>query len=474
MKRIRVEPTFESWRDAARSLILERVPPEDVRWDDGLGSPLLEGLLETHELAPASARLSLPKAFVTTATRVAVHRNDRRWDTLYRVAYRLTYESRELLSWMTDPDVQRLSALDRDVRRDLHKMHAFVRFKEIDGHFIAWYNPDHRILDLATPFFVERFRTMRWSILTPDGTAHWDGSALETGPGVDRSAAPGDDQLEALWRTYYASMFNPARTNLRKMRADMPTRFWRDLPELRELPRLLTDANTRVDSMLDTQRAARSAAAYVPPARDLAALASAASACEGCDLFVDATQTVFGEGPRDARVVLVGEQPGDQEDHAGRPFVGPAGQVLDRALEEAGLPRSALYLTNSVKHFAHTERGKQRIHRTPKNVEVAACRPWLEAELETIQPRLVVALGATAARSLLGGRFLVTRDHGRFFPTRDGRSVLATIHPSSVLRADSPRQNALFATLVSDLRVVAARLQEDAGDEREYERAGPV
>jgi uracil-DNA glycosylase len=349
---------------------------------------------------------------------------------------------------------------DQDVRRDLHKMHAFVRFKDVGDRFVAWYRPDHRIVALAAPFFVERFHTMRWSILTPDLSTHWDGESLTFSAGVPRSAAPTEDQLESLWRTYYASMYNPARTNLKKMRADMPTRFWRDLPELRELPRLLSDADHRVGTMFERQRSAPSAAPFVPQKANFETLRNAASRCEGCDLFEPATQTVFGEGPTDAAVVLVGEQPGDQEDRGGRPFIGPAGQILDRALADAGLDRNRLYLTNSVKHFAYTERGRQRIHRTPRALEVAACRPWLDAELLAIAPRLVVCLGATAARALLGGRFQVTRDHGQLLQTRDGREVLATIHPSAVLRADAARRDEYYAMLVTDLALVANRLRE--------------
>jgi probable DNA metabolism protein len=463
VKRVRIEPTFESWREAARPLLSEHVSPAQIYWDDGLRPPLLDGLLSDSTQDGSTTRLSLPKAFVTLAPRVAAHRDHDRWDVLYRVAFRILHENRSLLDLASDPDVHRLHALDQDVRRDLHKMHAFVRFKEIDGRFLAWYNPDHHILPLATPFFVERFHTMRWSILTPEGSAHWDGSALTHGPGVDRSAGPSDDDLESLWRTYYGAMFNPARTNLKKMRADMPTRFWRDLPELRDLPRLLVHADDRVGSMLEAQRVAPSAAPFVPAVRDLDALREASRGCEGCELYAPATQTVFGEGAADATVVLVGEQPGDHEDLAGRPFVGPAGEVLDRALEAAGVDRGALYVTNAVKHFAYTERGKQRIHRTPKSVEVAACRPWLDAELATLQPRLIVALGATAARALLGARVQVLRDHGRFFQTRDGRAVLPTIHPSAVLRADASRQQELYAMLVSDLSVVTTHLDDARG-----------
>jgi DNA polymerase len=198
------------------------------------------------------------------------------------------------------------------------------------------------------------------------------------------------------------------------------------------------------------------AASFVPAGADLATLAAAAKRCQGCALYRDATQTVFGRGPADARIVLVGEQPGDQEDLRDAPFVGPAGEVLDRALAEAGLERDALYVTNAVKHFKFVMRGKRRIHQTPRLPEIVACRPWVEAELARIQPETVVCLGATAARALLGGDFRLMRDRGRVSRTRWAPRTLATLHPSAVLRGeDDAAQERLYRMLVDDLRLVA-------------------
>jgi DNA polymerase len=177
-------------------------------------------------------------------------------------------------------------------------------------------------------------------------------------------------------------------------------------------------------------------------------------------LYRHATQAVFGEGPASARVVLIGEQPGDQEDLAGKPFVGPAGEVLNQAIAEAGLDRSQLYVTNAVKHFAFEERGKRRIHRTPRLSEVTACRGWVEAELDAVQPDVVVCLGATAAKALLGTQFRITTQRGQFLPTRWSQRTIATFHPSAVLRAESPEHKAeVYAALVSDLKMVAEALR---------------
>jgi uracil-DNA glycosylase len=199
-----------------------------------------------------------------------------------------------------------------------------------------------------------------------------------------------------------------------------------------------------------------SAAEYLPEKRDLTALREAALGCRACPLWRTGTQTVFGEGSRQADVMLVGEQPGDKEDLEGRPFVGPAGRLLDEALEEARIDRGRAYVTNVVKHFKWQARGKRRIHAKPAWAEIAACRPWLDAELEAVKPDVLVCLGATAAQALLGRQFRVTRERGRPVESDLAPNVLATIHPSAVLRADDRETE--FRKLVQDLEVVAGLL----------------
>jgi len=190
---------------------------------------------------------------------------------------------------------------------------------------------------------------------------------------------------------------------------------------------------------------------------------AAAAGCRACDLWKLGTQTVFGEGTEKAELMLVGEQPGDKEDVAGRPFVGPAGRVLDDALEQAGIDWSTVYVTNAVKHFKWEARGKRRLHKRPDSAQVAACRPWLDREIELVGPRVVVCLGATAAQALLGRRFRVTRQRGELFPQLAGHEVTATVHPSSILRApDVAAREAEMAAFVDDLRVVGRRLQEQS------------
>ena len=198
---------------------------------------------------------------------------------------------------------------------------------------------------------------------------------------------------------------------------------------------------------------------FVPERPTLPRLRQAADACTGCHLYEGATQTVFGEGSRQAKVMLVGEQPGDREDIEGHPFVGPAGRLLDRALEEAGIQRSEAYITNVVKHFKYTMRGKRRIHQRPDAEEIAACRPWLDAELSVVKPQVLVCLGATAAKALLGSSFKVTKQRGEFVESDLAPLVTGTVHPSSILRApDDESRHRAYEDFVEDMRVVAGAL----------------
>lgn len=200
------------------------------------------------------------------------------------------------------------------------------------------------------------------------------------------------------------------------------------------------------------------AESLVPDTVELGELASAAAACQACDLFRNATQTVFGQGLAAADLMFVGEQPGDKEDLAGAPFVGPAGRVLDEGLDAAGIDRTRAYVTNTVKHFKWEPRGKVRLHKSPNAAEQSACRPWLEAELAVVRPGVLVALGATAGKALLGPKFRVTTDRGRLLDSALAPSVLATAHPSSILRADPTERDDAMVAFVADLRVVAGLL----------------
>jgi DNA polymerase len=310
-------------------------------------------------------------------------------------------------------------------------------------------------------FFVDRFAHMKWSILTPERSMHWDQRELRFSAGVSRDQAPAGDVTEELWRTYYGSIFNPARVKVGAMTKEMPRYYWKNLPEAADIPGLLQEAAARTAEMVATSRSKIPPAeiygpAPVPVTDDLDLVRDAAKTCRACPLWQDATCTVFGEGPRNARIVIVGEQPGDQEDLAGRPFVGPAGKLWDRALAAAGIDRADIYVTNAVKHFKWKPQGKRRLHQKPSAREIAACRPWLEAELQLIQPELIVCLGGTAAQSVLGREVRVLEERGQKLPTAYPAPALITVHPSSLLRhPDLARKAADFEAFVADLRKMA-------------------
>ena len=452
---------FDEFRRHARGLIAAEVRPEAVSWNVG-DVPGLFG-----EAPPAASRqFTVPAAFVPLGETVICHSGLERFALLYELLWRLTHGERKLLEDPADPLVHRLERMQKSVGRDMHKMTAFVRFRQVadDGgeRYVAWFEPQNFILRRAAPFFIGRFAAMRWSILTPIGSLHWDGKDLAFGPAVARSDAPQEDALEGWWRTYYKATFNPARANPEAQRAEMPKKYWRNLPEAPLIPGMLDEAAKRTQRMIEmpppSPRVARNvyASAVVSvPTGGLAEVAAQAAACERCPLYAHATQTVFGEGPADAPVVFVGEQPGDQEDLAGRPFVGPAGQMFDRALAQAGIDRGQVYVTNAVKHFKFEPRGKRRIHKKPNHQEIEHCRWWLDQELALIKPRLTVALGATAARALTGRDVTISCERGRLLQFGAGSSGFITVHPSFLLRLpDRLAQEQEYSRFVADLRLV--------------------
>jgi uracil-DNA glycosylase len=433
VRRVEIEATFQSWQTAARSLLREHVAPDEIVWVEA--TPLQETLpgvvpgagtaagsqaepagiagdeciesaisannasIELASTVAGSSRESspvairVPRAFIDLARRVASHRDPARWSLLYEVLWRLVRENRDLLKTEADPQVTRLTTMARDVGGVTEK--TGVADRASGGRLRG-----AATLDPAT------------------GAARLRRAGSDTAP---RSIAPhrGRRVEEAV-----AGRPESGRPELSKPEA--------------------------------APQEAMSAAPFVPTGAGLEQLRAAAARCTGCDLYRHATQTVFGRGPLQARIVLVGEQPGDQEDRQGAPFVGPAGEILDRALADVGLQRDDLYVTNAVKHFKFVDTGKRRIHQTPRPAEVAACRPWMEAELAAINPAVVVCLGATAARALLGADFRLLKERGRFFTTRWAPKTIATLHPSAVLRGeDEASQARLYGMLVEDLRLVA-------------------
>jgi len=441
------ETDFDGWRRAARALALNDLPPSEVTWR----------VRNAHEPKAAATPLetphgtfSVPAKFVELARLAILHRNPDRFALLYRLLWRLR-SHHDLLKAATDPDVAEVSSMAMQVQRDMHRMQADLRFREFGreqkAHFIAWFEPEHHIVAAAAPFFASRYADMPWSILTPDACAHWDGYAVTITAGI--ANAPDANRLEETWQRYCAEIFNPA--------------------QLRTAPRETTRETARETAatgnpptapMVDPQEIFMS---LNPMAASLAALRAEAAGCRACPLWKDATQTVFGEGPSRTELMLVGEQPGDKEDLAGKPFVGPAGNMLDRALAEAGIDREKVYVTNAVKHFKFVPRGKIRLHQKPSTPEIKACRHWYERELAAIKPGLVVAMGATAAQCVFGKIMPINKNRGRAIALDDGTLALVTVHPSYLLRLpDEDAKKREYACFVADLRTAAGLLKSSA------------
>ena len=439
---------FAEWRSAARGLLIGGVAPDAVSWRDSEAGASLFG----EEAVEVSAgAVSLPRELLGIAERVICHRDAEVPARLYRIIWRASRD-RQLLARTTDPDVDWLMKADKTIRRDVHKMHAFVRFRRLGEDetgresFAAWFEPDHRILRITAPFFQRRFYGMDWAIVTPDARAIWQAETLSYGPGGTKDEVPDSDVVEDQWRTYYGAIFNPARVKIEAMRAEMPKKYWKNLPEAQDIAPLLAGAEARVERMRET------AVSLANPLTDkwrtrvpdellldddvktLGDLARAVDRCTRCSIHCNATQAVAGEGPQAARIMFVGEQPGDQEDLQGRPFVGPAGQVLNEALEEAGIDRTRLFLTNAVKHFKFEPRGKRRLHQNPTTGEIDVCRWWLDKERAFVQPELIVTLGGSALRGVTGKSASIASMRGRVHELPGGGKLLATIHPSFLLR----------------------------------------
>lgn len=462
---------LDGWRVRARALLAASVPPEAVIWRlDGEAEDLFAGQPIPDAMAPP---VPVPRAFLDLAESVIRHRDPERFALLYRLLWRQAHGERELLALRVDPEVARATAMARQVYRDAYHMKAYLRFREASGAggpvYLGWFEPEHHVVEQVAPHFVTRMGQLRWSILTPLRSAHWDGTALRYAAGRPSGEVAGEDAVVECWKTYYASIFNPARLKVDAMLAQMPKKYWRNMEETAQVPAMVRGAAARAEAMVAALPALPATKGRVqvdrrpPMAGEVPASLDEVRAqlpgCRNCGLWEHATQAVAGEGPARAAIMLVGEQPGDQEDLAGRPFVGPAGQVLERALGEAGVARERVYVTNAVKHFKYEPRGKRRIHQKPSAGEVTACRFWLAHELTLVRPQLVVALGATAALSVFGRDMAVTQLRGQVLMA-EGRRALITFHPSAILRQpDAAGKERQFRALVEDL-ALAARLSE--------------
>jgi len=471
--------SFAEWREAARELLTHGVAPEAVSWAapgaDLFSSAPAQAAPQHNAAVPLpqpTPAPHLPRSLMDMLATAACCRVPDRWAFLYRVVWRWQQGQHEVQS-AADIDGARLHAMVKAVHREEHDMHAYIRFRERPAEagpprFVAWFEPEHDVLPQVAQHFVSRMGAISWMIATPEASVLWDGATLHNCGPLMQSAAELVDSGEALWLTYYRSIFNPARVNAPLLYSHIPGRFWKGLPEGALVPQMVSQAALGARRSGQAQAVGRKGGSTIPIAPEAAQpdrqQPSTLDECRRCELWQHATQAVGGEGPKRAKIMLVGEQPGDQEDLAGQPFVGPAGKLLDRVCEAAGLERRSVYLTNAVKHFKWEPRGKRRLHKTPAQREIEACGYWLDKELASVKPSVIVAMGTTALKAVLGTSHVTLKDTlGR--PLRhEGRWVVTIYHPSYALRVpDEAARHEAFKVMVDGLKL-ARQLLDRPGE----------
>ncbi|MSP01058.1 MAG: DUF4130 domain-containing protein [Acetobacteraceae bacterium] len=420
------ETDWTGWRRAARAFVLAGVEPADLTWT--------VGGLEASRLPDAEGGFTLSGSLVALAARAFQARDPERFGLLYSLIWR-AHRGTLPLTGEDDPDMRIARRWALAARADAHRMRTHLRFVPVtfrgQGHFLGWYEPGHFVLEPNARLMARRDPALGFTLVTPDGTAHRDATGLRFGSGLKN---PEDDEtLVAWWEAHQDTLLATAHDDGGLPEAE-------DLPEAPRPP----DRPNLGPVVLPAR-----------PSNAMRTLTRDASGCVRCPLHGPATQTVFGEGPSGARAMFIGEQAGDQEDTIGRPFVGPAGQLLDEAMEQAGIDRRQIYITNAVKHFKFALRGRRRIHVSPSPEEIGICRFWLDAERAALNPAVLVLLGGSAGRAVLGRPVAVTRERGRPFNLPDGGLAFLTVHPSFLLRQPDEASRAReYAAFVRDLIAV--------------------
>jgi DNA polymerase len=429
---MRGETDWDGWRAQARALVLAGVPPETLVWT-------VNPAAAPPPPPQAEGRFAVSRALVALSAQAIQARAPERFGLLYRLVWR-AHAGEAVMEDPGHPDLAQARSLALAVRAEAHRMRALLRYLPAAdaARLLGWYAPAQFVLEANAQVLARWYPDFAVSILTPEGSAHWEPAAARVrfGPAVDPALVPDDAALRAYWSEFGADLLaaSTSATSLPEAETFEEGRRPPDRPALG--PVVL--------------------GGYGAPDPALAAAAREAAACRRCPLGAPATQTVFGEGPPGARVMFIGEQAGDQEDVIGRPFVGPAGQLLDRALEEAGIDRRAVWISNAVKHFKFVARGRRRLHQTPVGPEIEACRFWLDVERVRLRPDVLVLLGATAARTVLGRPVTIGRERGRPIRLPAGETALVTVHPSFLLRVpDESGRAREYAAFVADLRLVA-------------------
>ncbi len=429
MQTAHFDGSFAGWRSEARRLLQSGVPPHAVTWIIGEVNGTADLFQNTSVPGPTPpASLSIPRQLLNQLEVAARFRTDSRWALLYRILWRVGHGDRSAML-AGDEDGVQLHRRIKAVYREAHHMHAFLRFRDMSESgnspaFVAWYEPAHDILEMAVEHFAQRMGNSTWLIATPDGAASWDGKEVSLSkpcpPALAELARAASEIDDSLWLAYYRSTFNPARLNKECLERNLPIRFWKNLPEGQEIPRLMSDA--RAGGQLHGQTAA-----VARQQGHVIGSATSHSPCQNCPKRLKKQPTPSTEA---LAIVLLADQPG------ARPFGGAAGRLLDQALGDAGLDRCQVHLTCAIKHFNPLVEVKARARRQllmPSTQEIAHCRPCLQIELDRVQPQAILALGRTATQALMGEDSDFGKLYGRLVEDGAGRRVLVGDHPSELL-----------------------------------------
>ena len=404
--KLQADVSFDIWRNHARKLLTQNTPPEAVCWTIGGEQSSLD-LFDSFERKekPHGSHIKIAPDLLNLLRTALMHSADDRFQVAYSLLYR-TMKQPRLHRNPADAQVIKLNGYVKSVRRDIHKMHAFVRFRKVGEsngreQFVAWFEPDHYIVEATAPFFRNRFNGMDWLIITPRSSIAWDGTNVAVGPGGAKSDAPTDDKLEEEWRVYYANIFNPARLKIKAMKSEMPVKYWKNLPEAELIEPLITKASGRIQVMIDDCNVNDLPVVHIKDPvttsdtkfENLNELYKALTANDKKPSENFSDKIVCGTGPLNASMMFIGEQPGDEEDRQGTPFAGPAGQLLNSALKTLGINQTEAFLTNAVKRFKFITRGNRRVHQTPTISDIEHYRWWLSQEIALVKPEIIVALG---------------------------------------------------------------------------------
>ncbi len=406
------QQNFADWRELARTFLQNKISPQEINWDQNQKSLLIQPIPE----ADPNKIIFVPPHFLKLAKKLSHSRYSERWDLLYRLLYRMNFEEKNLLQNNVDPDVSKANLIAKSVSRDIHKMHAFVRFKKTikDNNelYMAWHKPEHLIVPLAAPFFARRFGDRPWTIFTPDQSAHWNGKSLTYFEGISQEQFNVDDTFDEAWKAYYSSIYNPARINLKAMKQEMAPKYWSTLPEVSEIKRLIQNNPQR---LLEMQNSVIEKV-ELPNGISWKELQQKALQCQQCSLHKNATQTVWGYGDSNSDLMIVGDSPGETEDGLGKAFQGAAMDRLFYLIRKLNKNPEDFYYTYAVKHI------KRRINSPqysqilkPSWNEMGTCQIWLEAEINKIKPKAILALGRIAATSVLGRLPQISSDRKQLF-----------------------------------------------------------